>query len=340
MATTQTNQKPSAPTSRLGSVKGGVIYAPKRYFFYGADGTGKTTLAADAPEAIFADIEGGSEEQDIKRYMFWDDDEEGFKPRSYEDVLFMINDLTTAAHSYKTLVLDTVDCLEPLLWAWMIKRDNDPSVMTRKNPLNQVEDYGYGVGYDRAVDVWRDLCGRLDRLRAHRKMEIVMLAHAKIMNFKNPEGENYDRWVPALNAKAAGFLKGWANIVGRICHEETTKKDGRAAKGISTGVHVLKLAHSAAFDAKGRGSLPAEIEIPIESPWAPLREAIEAGYETDIKKLTSEIDAETARIGDDGLTARVSSAVKEAVGKKDTQSLKAYLNSLKTRPAKVAEAQQ
>src|SRR6185312_13796815 len=153
MATTQTNQKPSAPTSRLGSVKGGVIHAPKRYFFYGADGTGKTTLAADAPGAIFADIEGGSEEHDIKRYMFWDDDEEGFKPRAYEDVLFMIHELTTADHSYKTLVLDTVDCLEPLLWAWMIKRDNDPSVMTRKNPLNQVEDYGYGFGYDRAVDV-------------------------------------------------------------------------------------------------------------------------------------------------------------------------------------------
>ena len=102
---------------------------------------------------------------------------------------------------------------------------------------------------------------------------------------------------------------------------------------------MLKLAHSAAFDAKGRGSLPAEIEIPIESPWSPLKDAIDAGYETDIKKLTEEIGEEVSRIGDDGLAAKVNAAVKDATAKKDTQSLKAYLNSLKARPAMSAEAQ-
>jgi hypothetical protein len=165
-----------------------------------------------------------------------------------------------------------------------------------------------------------------------------------VKNFKNPAGPDYDRWVPGLNPQASGFLKGWCDIVGMLCHEETTKKDGPGkfakAKGISTGVRILKLAHSAAFDAKGRGNLPDEIEIPTESPWAPVREAIEAGYETDTAKLCKEIEAETNRIGDADLTIRVAAAVKAANTKKDAQSLKTYLNSLKTRPAKSAEAQQ
>ena len=177
-----------------------------------------------------------------------------------------------------------------------------------------------------------------------RGMNVVMIAHSIVRTFKSPIGADYDRFQPALHDKAAGFLKGWSDIVGRVCHEEVAAKDagdrsGRA-KGFSTGRRMLMLAHSAAFDAKGRGNLPDEVEISIDAPWAPLAEAIEAGYETDIKKLTAEIGVEVERIGDDALTAKVNAATKEAVAKKDTQSLKAYLNSLKTRPAKSAETSQ
>lgn len=340
-ATVQKQNIQNPPSSRLSQVKRGIIHAPKRIFIYGADGTGKTTLAADAEDPIFADIEGGSEEHDINRYMFRDDND-GHVPRSYEDILFMINDLTVSQQGFKTLVFDTIDSLEPMLWAWMIKRDNDPSVMTRKSPLHQIEDYGFGIGPKRAVDVWRDFAVRLDRLRTAKGMQIVMLAHAKIMNFKNPEGENYDRWVPAVEPQAGGFLKGWANIVGRLCHEETTKKDGRndKAKGISTGVRVLKLAHSAAADAKGRGNLPDEIEVPRENPWSIFASAIAAGNEQDISKIVAQIAEETARIGDTDLTAKVDTYVKAAVAKGDRESLITYLNSLKGRSAKSAEAAQ
>lgn len=342
MATTNTAVKPATQpaTGRLGAVKSGVIIGPKRYIIYGAEGTGKTTLAADAPRPIFFDIEGGSSAVDADRYPFHDGDD-GHVPRDYDDVLRAIEDLRTAEHSFRTLVIDTADRLESLLWAWMIRRDSDPSVYKADNPLNQIIDYGYGKGFDRAVDVWRDLAVRLDRLRIARKMEIVFLAHTQVKNYKNPAGSDYDRWIPAMNEKAGGFLKGWSDITGMLAHEETTKAvpgDKRRAKGFSTDVRVLKLAHAAAFDAKGRGNLPSEIDIPVEHPWAPLAAAIEAGYETDIKKLTAEIDAEIERIGDEALAEKVAAAVKDATAKKDTQSLKAYLNSLRVRPAKSSES--
>lgn len=327
--------------SRIGDAKRGVIRAPKRYMFYGADGTGKTTLAANAPDPVFLDIEGGSNDVDVFRYPFHDDPDWGHIPQSYVQVTDAIADLTVSAHSHRTVVIDTLDSLQSLLWKWMIARDNDPSVMKRENPLFQIEDYGYGKGFDRAIDVWRDLCVRLDRLRALRGMDVVLLAHAQIKNFKNPEGSDYDRWIPAMNEKASGFLKGWCDIVGRVCHEETTtekKSKFDKAKGLSTGTRLIKLAHSAAFDAKGRGNLPEEIVVPIEAPWAPLAEAVEAGYEADAKKLASEIAAETQRIGDAEMAAKVAAAVAEASAKKDTKTLISYLNNLKARPAKVAES--
>ena len=338
-ATNASPARQGQPTSKLSSVKRGVIRAPKRYMFYGADGTGKTTLAASAPEPIFFDVEGGSNEMDTARYPFHAGSE-GHVPQNFGEVLDAVTDLAMAHHNYRTLVIDTADSLENLLWQWMIARDNDPSVMKRDNPLFQIEDYGYGKGFNRAIDVWRDLCVRLDRLRSTKGMDIVLLAHAQIKNFKNPEGSDYDRWIPAMNEKASGFLKGWCDIVGRVCHEETTtekKSKFDKVKGLSTGTRLLKLAHSAAFDAKGRGNLPEEIVIPIEAPWAPLAEAIEAGYEDDTKKLAGEIAIETTRIGDIELTAKVDAAAKEAVAKKDTKTLISYLNNLRSRPAKVAE---
>ena len=340
MATNTAAKPATAPTttSRLGSVKSGVIRTPRRIFIYGAEGTGKTTLAANAEKPIFVDADGGSTDIDLDRYPFRDDDD-GHVPRSLADVHGAINDLGTSEHNFKTLVLDTGDAIEKLIWQQLLERHSDKG---KDGELTSIESFGYGKGYVMAVDEWRALCVRLDRLRAVKKMNIIILAHATVRNFKNPAGPDFDRWVAALEQKAAGFLKGWCDIVGMLAHEETTKKDGKfaKAKGISTGARVLHLAHSAAFDAKGRGNLPDEIDIPTENPWAPLAEAIEAGYETDIKKLTAEIGVEVERIGDDVLAAKVNAATKEAVAKKDTQSLKAYLNSLKTRPAKSAETSQ
>jgi hypothetical protein len=344
MATTNAATKPPqiAPktTSRIGAVRKGIIRAPRRIFIYGAEGTGKSSLAADSDNPIFIDADGGSMDLDIARYPFRDD-ANGHVPQSFSDVLSAVTDLGVSEHKYRTLVLDTGDAIEKLIWQHVIERESQPSARNKDGELASIESFGYGKGYVMAVDEWRSLCVRLDRLRMARQMGIVILAHAAIKNFKNPSGPDFDRWVPAVHAQAAGFLKGWSDIVGMLCHEETTiEKKGAKAKGISTGIHVLKLAHSAAFDAKGRGNLPDEVEIPRESPWAPFAAAIDAGHEVDAAKLASQIKDETDRIGDADLTDRVNAAVKSAVAKNDTPSLITYLNNLKTRSAKSAEAQQ
>ena len=116
----------------------GKLQTPRRVMLYGPEGIGKTTFGAGAPSPIFFAAEAGTAQLDVVRFP---------KPEGWADVLDAVRTLTTEAHDFKTLVFDTMDAIEPLLWAYMCKRDSNP-----KRTLRDVEDYGFGKGYEKALD--------------------------------------------------------------------------------------------------------------------------------------------------------------------------------------------
>jgi hypothetical protein len=243
-----------------------------------------------------------------------------------------VDDLIRSPHSFKTLVLDTVDRLEPMLWRHIIERDN-PKM---REKMETIEDYGFNKGYGIAVDEWRAFCLRLDRLRVTRNMAIVLLGHSTVRNFKNPEGADYDRYQPAIDVKAAGFLKGWSDIVGFLRFEEgvNEEKKNKRAKGWSTEQRIMHLSRTAAYDAKGRGGMPKQIEVPVENPWAELAKAEETALNTKTEEFGAAIEAELARIGDEELNGKVRPATETALKRGDREALGRYLNALKERPAR------
>jgi DNA polymerase III delta prime subunit len=271
MATEQSKSKlPSAVKKKLSQ--------PHRFLIYGQEGVGKSTLMSDAPGVIVIDCEDSTADLTIARYPFRDE-MGGHIPLCYQDVLDAIEDLTNNPHDFKTLGIDTADRLETLIHRHMLERDSKVCAMNKSGTkLNNVEEYGYGKGYSLALDLWRDLCRRLDQLRMKRGMNIIMLAHANVKPFKNPEGEDYDRFTLRLQEKSAGWLKEWACVTAFACFETgavklSTDKNDRP-RGASTGKRLLKFHHSAAYDAKTRLALPAEVEINAARPWAPLAKAV------------------------------------------------------------------
>lgn len=317
--------------SRLSSVQKGRLRAPLRFCFYGPEGVGKSSLAAHAPDPIWIDVEDGSGQLDVARYPFREGPG-GHVPYAYQEILGAIDDLTASAHNYRTLVIDTADRLEAMIWRFMVERDA-PSSKVR---LTNIESYGYGKGYNSAVDEWRALCLRLDRLRMAKGMSVIFLAHAQIRQFKNPEGDDYDRYNLRINEKAAGFLKEWCDITGFACFEEgaSALEKGDRPKGYSTGRRLLRFGRTAAFDAKTRYALPTEVDLDPIDPWAPLAKVVSDALELGPEELAKQIGEETKRIGDEELTTKVDKAVGEALKKADAATLSRYLMDLKRRQPK------
>lgn len=53
----------------------------------------------------------------------------------------------------------------------------------------------------------------LDALRTDRGMQVILIAHAAIEKFANPETDTYDRYVPRLQKLASALVREWCDEV-------------------------------------------------------------------------------------------------------------------------------
>lgn len=324
---------PAAPkASRLGAVKRGLLRECKRFFFYGPEGVGKSSLAKDA-NAIFMDTDRGSGHLDVPRYPFRDGDD-GHIAEKLEEIYAGIDDLLVAPHSYGALAIDTSDALEAMIWEAVCRR---AGVTKKGDVIENIEDFGFGKGYNVACDEWRKLLHRLDGLRIKRNMHIIFVGHSLVKTFKNPTGEDYDRYRPKLDDRALGLLREWCEVVGFVTFDDIAKKNKGAtrARGVSSGLRVIQLEHNAAWDAKSRLPLPAQIELTLERPWAPFEAAIDALYNADPNVLRASIETELERLGETFVRADGSESKAETVRARvtdagdDISTLTKYLNALR-----------
>ena len=86
-----------------GPVKKGGI----KMLVYGTEGVGKTTFVANLPGCVFIDTEGSTRHMDVARF----DD-----PQELCDVLEALNYVLGHPEDFGTVVIDTVDWLEKLIF--------------------------------------------------------------------------------------------------------------------------------------------------------------------------------------------------------------------------------
>lgn len=293
MSASPATKPPSPAPNRmtLASVARGKIQAAPRVLCYGPEGIGKSTLGAGAPGAIFLGAEDGTGQLDVARFP---------RPENWDDILGAIAVLEREPHDYKTLVIDTLDWVEPIIWAHVCERDKEKTI----------ESYGYGRGYQVAIDEWRKLLAALERLRSSRKMTVVLLAHSQIRTFKNPEGEDFDRYELKLHAKAGGLCKEWVDAVLFANFETFAQKNEKTkrVKGISTGARLLYTARSAAYDAKNRYSLPDAMPL----SWDDFAAGVAAGQVATPEALRAEAERKIGELGESPAAEKARGALERA----------------------------
>jgi len=295
----------------LGTVRKGVRPAPDRILLVGTEGIGKSTFGAAAPSPIFIAAEDGVRHLDVASFP---------EPKTFGEVLDALRVLASEPHEYRTVVLDTLDWIEPLIW-------ND---VCARNGWESIETPGYGKGYGVALEEWRKLLVALDYLRTAKNMEIILLAHASIRSFSNPAGHDYSRYECKLQKSAAALLREWCDVNLFAVHEEFVSEGKGLAKSkaVSTGLRLLKTERTAAWDAKNRHGLPPE--LPLD--YAAYAEARSKGQPASPDALREEIARATAALAPDEKGAKWI-ADQQSACKDDPVRLAALLNVIRTKVA-------
>ncbi len=223
----------------------GKIERPLRVVLYGVEGVGKSSFAALAPNPIFISTEDGTSQLDIARLPLVQD---------WNSLLNQVAILLKEPHEFQTLVLDSLD------WAERLCIDH----ICQQKQLNTITDLPYGNGYLEVLKQFERLQRGLDALYKS-GMHIILIAHAQIKTFNNPESENYDRYQLKMIEKVSSLFKQWCDCLLFANFETFVNATGEGFNkrhiAQSFGKRVLYTEHRAAFDAKNRYQLPHTMNL-------------------------------------------------------------------------------
>ena len=228
-------------------IQRGKVAAPRRMMLYGTPGIGKSTFAAHSERPIFLQTEEGLGQIECDKFPV---------AQSLDDVIKALSELYTADHPYRTVVVDTLDWLERLIWA----------EVCRRKMVESIEDIGYQKGYTFALNHWRDVLMGLDALRRDRDMTVVLVAHCKIEKFDDPANESYDRYSPRLHKLASAVVTEWCDEVLFATYKVYTRQtdegfNRKKTRAIGDGERVIYTSERPAHVAKNRLNLPDELPL-------------------------------------------------------------------------------
>ena len=224
----------------------GRVARPQKLVFYGVEGIGKTSLAAQTPDPLFIDTEGGTAHLDVRRLQ---------KPASWEELIALVKEVAATPDVCRTLVIDTADWAEQMCIDHICAKYKQPGI----------ESFGYGKGYTYLSEEFARLLAACDEVILSGK-NVVITAHAKMRKQELPDEQGaFDRWELKLSKQTAPLLKEWPDALLFLNFKTlvvATDSNTHKAQG---GKRVMFTSHHPCWDAKNRHNLPEEMDLSYAS---------------------------------------------------------------------------
>jgi AAA domain len=217
---------------------------------YGAEGRGKTTLASKFPKPIALLLERG-----IPAGVTVDAID-GLS--SFGAVIDAIRELYTSPQTYESLIVDTLDSLEPLVLEHVCAEHN----------WKTIEQPSYGKGFVVADQQWHRFIKGITALRDKHQMTIVLVAHSEITTINDPRAPSFTQYAPKLHKRARALIQDCADVIGFLAEDLKILTDDSGfrerVRATSTSQRFLFVEGTAAFAAKNRYGMPPKIAIPAD----------------------------------------------------------------------------
>lgn len=219
---------------------------PPLWLIYGPPKIGKTTLAAEFERPVFLQVEegtpGGAELTSFGLLSEF---------KQIEEAMIAL----FGEHEFKTVVLDSLSALEPLIWREVCDR----------NKWSSIEAPGYGKGYVEADLIWRDIINGMLALRREKNVTVVLIAHSEIKRIEDPINGPLDRYSIQLHKRAVDIIQKECDVIAfmnyRVSVQEVRGKFNQTSrKGVGAGQRVIYFADRPGFVAGNRRNIPDELD--------------------------------------------------------------------------------
>jgi len=234
---------------------------PPRILIMGVPKIGKSTFGASAPNPIFIRTEDGLDTvldnyPDAMAYPI---------AKGFEEVMNNLRELATEDHDRKTVVVDSVDWLEPLIFKEVIRDQNKANVKS-------IEDIGFAKGYIFALTYWQRFIDALNYLRMKKGMTVILISHTVIKTFTSPEHDAYNIHAAKLHEKASAKLEEFSDAILFAHHDVTVTGEGKVVGGRN---RILRCTPTPTTKTGSRYDLPDKIIFDKEGAyWGVLAERI------------------------------------------------------------------
>jgi hypothetical protein len=253
---------------------------PPRVVLYGPPKIGKSTFGSEAPDAVFVTTEDGIDNVTVDRFP---------RAESWAALIDNLEQVAKGEHSYKTLVLDTLNGAAELA-------AQHTCITKFSGDWGPKGFAAFGQGQAATSEEMRRVIPIFDACRA-RGMVVLLLAHTGVQSVRNPIEGDFTKYTPDVDRRVWARFAAWADIIMRADYEYFVKKsDNPLAKGkaVGTSTRVLRCSGSAAEDVGTRVGfeLPSET-LPLS--WQAFADALGQDTSTldEVKRLWTLLDKST-----------------------------------------------